>query len=236
RMTRSRSQTTQLLRHAALGRALPHGLADDLAEAAVTLLAAGENGAAALLAALLADTAEPPPPRLRFEERRILADGASTLWHGLAVCELALAEKKDIHIRRPDQPMLLLAVALLAAARYDTRILLSFNNDGDGGDNDKDNDGDNDGTTMRLSLPPPEGQLRLPRAVPEQPAVAVLQVASEPAAGETKKAAETLTAPRRFSLAPDLQSRLETLAQNAFVPPSGTSRATGAGAGQIDND
>ncbi|MDA7981376.1 MAG: hypothetical protein MPJ82_01940, partial [Alphaproteobacteria bacterium] len=71
---------------------------------------------------------------------------------------------------------------------------------------------------------------------PEQPAVAVLQVASEPAAGETKKAAETLTAPRRFSLAPDLQSRLETLAQNAFVPPSGTSRATGAGAGQIDND
>ncbi|MDA8032177.1 MAG: hypothetical protein MPK62_13840 [Alphaproteobacteria bacterium] len=226
-MTRSRSQTTQLLRHAALGRALPHGLADDLAEAAVTLLAAGENGAAALLAALLADAAEPPSPRLRFEERRIIADGASTLWHGLAACELALAEKKDIHIRRPDQPMLLLAVALLAAARYDTRILISFNNDGDN---------DNDRTTTRLSLPPPEGQLRLPRPLPEQPAVAVLQVASEPAAGETKNAAETLTAPRRFSLAPDLQSRLETLAQNAFVPPSGTSRATGAGAGQIDND
>ena len=210
-MRHSLNEIEMVLRKAAAGCGYPFGLAEDIGRAGAWLCAQAQDGVAAGLAGLA--SGEAGPCRTRYEPETMTFAAARVAWCGPSAVEFALcADVGDaIGLTGLDAPLLLVGFAGIAAR--DTGISLSFSNGCDA-----------------LVWP---GGLVMRGPMPSAGVDATVAVTGEPGCFRLG-----VQEPSQDGIYIDaaLWAVALALAARTYVPASETSRATGAGAGDIDND
>ncbi|MEJ8569970.1 DUF3726 domain-containing protein [Microbaculum marinum] len=212
-MRRSLNEIEVALRKAAVGAGLPFGQAEDIGEAGAWLCAHGHDGIGACLAALGGSRPE--------AAAAIRLDGTSTVpearvaWTGPSALDLLLADEElaEIAFTGIDAPLLLAGCAGVAAAAGGTCFDLRFP------------------TGCTVSIGP--GGLAVSGPLPPAGADAVLTRRGH--AGSRPRTPQTSPA-EGAEVGEAAWVEVLALAALTYVPASEASRATGAGAGDIDND
>lgn len=210
-MRHSLNEIEMVLRKAAAGCGFPHGLAEDIGRAGAWLCAQGRDGLGAGLAGVAAGRAA--PGGIHYDAREKAFADARVAWCGpSAVDLLQCVETGDmVRLTGIDAPLLLVGFAGLAAR--DTGISLSFSN----------------GCAVLVG----PGGLDMRGAMPSAGADAALAVTGRP-----DRSGPGVHEPSQDGIDIDaaLWAEALALAARTYVPASDASRATGAGAGDIDND
>jgi len=207
----SLNEIEMVLRKAAAGCDFPHGLAEDIGRAGAWLCARGLDGLGAGLAGVMAGRAE--PGGMHYDAREKAFSDARVAWCGPSAVDLVLcAEEGDmIRLTGIDVPLLLVGFAGLAA--LETGISLRFSN----------------GCAV-LAGP---GGLDMRGAMPSAGVDATLALTDAPERFRPLGETPLLDG---IDVDPTLWAEALALAARTYVPASDASRATGAGAGDIDND
>ncbi len=210
-MRHSLNEIEGVLRKAATGCGFPHGLAEDIGRAGAWLCARGRDGLGAGLAGVMAGRAA--PGGMHYDACTRTFPDARVAWCGpSAVDLLQCAEAGDmVRLTGIDAPLLLVGFAGLAVR--DTGISLRFSNGCD-----------------VLAGP---GGLGMRGAMPSAGVDAALALTGAPERSRPGVSEPLLDG---IDADPALWAEALALAARTYVPASDASRATGAGAGDIDND
>jgi len=196
------------LRKAATGAGYPYGLAEDIGQAAGWLCARGQDGVRACLAGIGYGYRPPlmAADGKTFSDARVAACGPSAL-------DLLFASEPGggVRLTAVDAPLLLVGLAGARAEAWSAAIELAFS----------------DGCTFHVAPAGFEATASIPNAGVD------VVISHAGGAGTSDIRAATANG---VEVEPGLWARVQALAAKTYVTASETSRESGAGAGNIDND
>ncbi|MEM8626489.1 MAG: DUF3726 domain-containing protein [Pseudomonadota bacterium] len=206
------------VRKAAVGCGWPHGLAEDIAAAAVWLVAQGQDGVGA---ALMASAAGPQASSASNAGSDLIFNGPCGAAQGVSALDmLEINPELRVEMHSPVAPLLVCGLAGCAARDRGVSFLIA---------------GDNDWTVLVTAdgLAPRDAGWR---TAIDQTARLILRTDARAGGSATRRVPVTVTPSAQPIVDDTVWQHALALAARTHVAPSEASRLRGAGAGLTDND